>query len=289
MSSARAHPSPSPSGARRRRLVVGVIALTIAAGLVTAGLVAVTRRHHHTDPPGPTSVLPRQPLPAEVAARIAGVPQAVLDSVGAPAGVQAPSRAPAGTALTAGGKPLVLYIGAEYCPFCAAERWALALALSRFGTFTDLSATRSSSTDVDPGTPTLSFYGATYRSPYVAFTAVETATDQPDGKGGYRPLEAPTPAEVKLLDAYDPGGSIPFLDIANRWINVGAPYDPGALGRSVDAVAADLSQPGTAAARGVDGTANLLAAAICDVTGGRPAAVCASPAVTAGSRRLASR
>ena len=40
--------------------------------------------------------------------------------------------------LTADGKPLVLYVGAEYCPYCAAERCAMVQALSRFGTFSNL-------------------------------------------------------------------------------------------------------------------------------------------------------
>src|SRR5690348_15801045 len=34
-----------------------------------------------------------------------------------PAEIKAP-------ALTADGKPRVLYVGAEYCPYCAAQRWA---------------------------------------------------------------------------------------------------------------------------------------------------------------------
>jgi hypothetical protein len=32
----------------------------------------------------------------------------------------------------------MLYIGAEYCPYCAAERWPLVMALSKFGTFSNL-------------------------------------------------------------------------------------------------------------------------------------------------------
>ena len=60
-----------------------------------------------------------------------------------------------GTALTQNGKPEVLYIGSEYCPFCAAQRWAMVNAFSRFGTFTGLTTTHSSSTDTDPNTPTL--------------------------------------------------------------------------------------------------------------------------------------
>src|SRR5215471_17073708 len=39
-----------------------------------------------------------------------------------------------GAPLTSGGKPEMLYIGAEYCPYCAAMRWSMAVALSRFGT-----------------------------------------------------------------------------------------------------------------------------------------------------------
>ena len=48
-----------------------------------------------------------------------------------------------GTPLTSGGKPEVLFIGAEYCPFCGAQRWAMITALSRFGTFTGLKTIHS--------------------------------------------------------------------------------------------------------------------------------------------------
>ena len=60
-------------------------------------------------------------------------------------------------------------MGAEYCPYCAAERWALVMALSKFGTFTDLQGTTSSATDTNPSTPTFSFYGSTYTSKYLSF------------------------------------------------------------------------------------------------------------------------
>ena len=49
-----------------------------------------------------------------------------------------------GTALTSNGKPEVLFLGGEYCPYCAAERWSMVNALSRFGTFTGLTTTHSS-------------------------------------------------------------------------------------------------------------------------------------------------
>src|SRR6266568_183753 len=54
---------------------------------------------------------------------------------------------PRGPLLTASGKPEIVYVGAEYCPFCAAERWALSVALSRFGSFSGLRLIHSSSTD----------------------------------------------------------------------------------------------------------------------------------------------
>ena len=62
-----------------------------------------------------------------------------------------------GTPPTSGGKPEVLYLGAMYCPFCAAQRWAMVNALSRFGTFSGLKTTHSSSTDSYPNTPTWTY------------------------------------------------------------------------------------------------------------------------------------
>jgi Domain of unknown function (DUF929) len=53
------------------------------------------------------------------------------------------------------GKPVLLYIGAEYCPFCAADRWSLIMALSRFGSFSGIEANASTTSDIYPGTPHL--------------------------------------------------------------------------------------------------------------------------------------
>ena len=66
--------------------------------------------------------------------KVTSVPAATLDQVGGGT-VTAPPTTISGAALTSGGKPEMLYIGAEYCPYCAAERWAMIVALSRFGTF----------------------------------------------------------------------------------------------------------------------------------------------------------
>ena len=39
---------------------------------------------------------------------------------------------------TKSGKTLVFFLGAGFCPFCAAERWSIVEALKNFGTWQDL-------------------------------------------------------------------------------------------------------------------------------------------------------
>ena len=80
------------------------------------------------------------------------VPASTLDAVGAPGSVTLPSKVSGGgVARDAAGKVEITYVGAEYCPYCAAERWAIAVALSRFGTFSNLSGTHSSRLGRLPG------------------------------------------------------------------------------------------------------------------------------------------
>ena len=59
-------------------------------------------------------------------------------------------------ALIINGKPSVIYIGAITCPFCGENRWAMALALSRFGNFTALYKGYSS---LDDGDTTTLYFG----------------------------------------------------------------------------------------------------------------------------------
>ena len=87
--------------------------------------------------------------------------------------------------LTEGGKPEVLFVGAEYCPFCAAERWPLVVALARFGRFTALHDATSSSQAVFPSTATFSFTGVAYTSPWVALVGVELFSDQTGADGTF--------------------------------------------------------------------------------------------------------
>lgn len=183
-----------------------------------------------------------------------------------------------GTLLTgSGGRPVVFYYGAEFCPYCAAERWAMIIALSRFGTFTGLKTTTSSSSDIYPNLATFTFHGATYSSQYVEFQSVETSDRNQN------PLENPTPAQVALVSRYDTGGSIPFVDFANRYAFNGATYTADAMS-SLDGltwldIARDLQDPGTPQAQAVLGSANLITAAVCKLTGDQPAPVCSGSAI----------
>ena len=86
------------------------------------------------------------------------VPASTLDTVAGGTATAFPKKISGGSALTSNGKPEMLYMGAEYCPYCAAERWSMVVALSRFGTFQGLGTTRSASGDVFPNTATWTFY-----------------------------------------------------------------------------------------------------------------------------------
>jgi hypothetical protein len=208
---------------------------------------------------------------------LTSVPVATQDSIGkgtANEKTMVPlSGAPA---LTANGKPEVLYMGAEYCPFCATERWSMAVALSRFGTFSNLSFIHSAADDTPASIPTLTFYKSRYTSKYVTFTPVEMQ------KVDKSTLQDPTAAQKALLNKYDAppytqgaGGSIPFMDFGGKYIVSGASYDYTVLsGKSYAQIAAALKDPSSDIAKGVLGTANYMTAAICKLTGDQPATAC---------------
>jgi hypothetical protein len=176
------------------------------------------------------------------------------------------------TPLTSGGKPEVLYLGGEYCPFCATQRWAMVNALSRFGTFKGLTATHSSSTDVDPNTPTFTFYKSTFTSSYINFTPVEEY-----GATSTTTLQTPTAAQAQLGTTFDPGSAIPFMDIGGKYAQVGnlAPLAPTMLaGKTWAQIAAAMSDPTSSLGKAEIGNANYMTAAICSLTKNLPATAC---------------
>jgi len=170
------------------------------------------------------------------------------------------------------GKPVILYVGGEYCPFCAAQRWGMIVALSRFGTFGPLNALISSESSI----PTYSFHNATYRSQYIDFIARETSDNN------HQPLDNLTPEQQQIVQKFDAPpyvqgspGAIPFISIANQQVSAGSYYLPDTLsGLSYSDIATRLKDPTTDVSKGILGTANFLTAAICSVTQNQPANVC---------------
>ncbi|TDO51161.1 uncharacterized protein DUF929 [Kribbella sp. VKM Ac-2571] len=273
---------------RRRRLLLAVgavvLVVVIVGGLVTIRLVGGGKK---------TATGPSGAADAGLVTTLSSIPDSTFAAVGT-SDVKAAPKAITAPALTAGGKPKVLYIGAEFCPYCAAERWPVTVALSRFGTFSNLGTTHSASEDVFPNTPTLSFHGATYTSQYLAFTGVETTTNEMVGNG-YKPLDTPTAEDQKTFDMYnkppyvDSDGSIPFIDLGGKYVGSGATYSPELLaGKTQTEIADALKDPSSPIAKAVDGSANVYTAAICKLTNNQPAKVCSTDAVTAAAAKLGS-
>ena len=254
------------------------------------GVSAFLRDPSPTTPGGPSDGATEQ-----VVAAATNVPAAALDAVGAGEGITPPVAIPASTPpVTSDGKPQVLYIGAEYCPYCAAERWPLVVALSRFGTFSGLGLSTSSASDVFPSTPTFTFHGSTYASDLISFAGVETNTNQLTASGdGYEPLDTPTAEQLRLMQTFNvppytsQAGSIPFLLVGNRFVVSGASYQPDVLqGKTWQQIADALSDPTSPIAKQVLAAANMLTASICELTGGEPTNVCTAPGVTAAAATL---
>ena len=228
-------------------------------------------------------------LPASVIKDVSAVPSATLTSIGAgTAYAKSVSRVSA-PPLTSAGKPEVLYIGAEYCPYCATERWAMAVALSRFGTFSGLHGIKSDASDVYPNTPSLTFYKSSYTSKYLTFSPVEEQTVSK------ATLQTPSKAQQALVTKYDyppyvtqtGAGAIPFIDFGGKYLVHGAQYNPQLLaGQSWAQVAAALKDPSSSVAKGADGAANMITATICKITNNQPASVCTSPVIKAMGGQL---
>ena len=217
---------------------------------------------------------------------LGAIPASTFDAVGAGSGGQVLTKID-GDPLMADGVPRVVYVGAEYCPYCAAQRWAVSTALSRFGTFDGISLTSSSGTDVYPNTATLSFHGSTFTSDVLSFSGYETTSNIQQSDGSYTPLDTVPSADQALVSQYDAKGSIPFLDIGNRYTTVGASVDPTLLsGLTQDQIAAAIADPSTDISQAVVRAANAITAGICQLTGSQPAAVCQSPGVTAAAANL---
>jgi thiol-disulfide isomerase/thioredoxin len=263
---------------QRRRILIASGSILVVIAVVVAFIVVKA----NNKPSGSSSNGPTGSALAGVVSKVTNVPASTLDKIGSGSFTGKIQPVNGGTPLTSGGKPEMLYMGAEYCPYCAAERWSMIVALSRFGTFSGLSTVHSSTTDTPSNISTFTFHGSSYTSKYLTFTPVEMETNIPDqSTGGYTTLETPTKEQEALITKYDAppyttqAGAIPFIYFGGKYLSIGASYDATTLsGLKWDQIAADLNNPDSAVAKAINGTANHITAAICKMTGNQPASAC---------------
>lgn len=255
--------------------------LVLVAAVI--GLFIYLSNQHGSSNPSATGT----PTDAATFQEVTNVNLQLLDQIGT-GGIASPFKLTQGSpsALTGPtGKPEVFYYGAEWCPFCAAERWSIIVALSHFGTFHTLTQVASASNDSYPSTATFTFYQSGYTSQYIDFVSIEIQDQQ------RATLQTPTASEQQLVNTYDgppyvaaqSAGGFPFVDIGNRYLISGPSYDAGVLRtNSQDPSSAPLSQQAIASqlatnntlSQNVLGVANYLTASFCAITQNQPGSVC---------------
>src|SRR5262249_21318037 len=132
-----------------------------------------------------------QPVSTTILKQVTDVPPSVIAAVGGGIASPIPLRKISGPPLQQNGKPEALYLGAHHCPHCAAIRWSLVNALSRFGTFSNLTYMRSAESDGNIATVT--FHGSSYTSKYISWVGIEN-----EDRAG-QPLGSLTSQQQQLL------------------------------------------------------------------------------------------
>ncbi len=280
-------------------LAVGLVVVVVA----TLVIIKVTTG---SSTPGNSSF---QPADAATVAELTKIPASVFNTVGVTspvATITAPiplkgQPALTGKSSTGATLPKVFYLGGEYCPFCAAQRWSTIIALSRFGTWSGLGNMASSTLtgEIYPGTPTFTFVKATYKSKYLVFSGVEQYNNVFNtALNFYSPLQKPTAAERANFKKYDtskyiPGitaqqdYSIPYMSIGNRFLISGSSYTPATLANLTRAqIASGLSDPTSPVTDAIIASANYQAAAFCSLTKNQPGNVCTSGGVMAARKAM---
>ncbi len=166
------------------------------------------------------------------------------------------------------GKLFVFFMGTEYCPHCAAERWAIVRSLQKFGQWEGLKQTISAGRD-EPflNLPTYDFTKATYTSPHIEFVARETKDRE------FKPLQKLLKTEEKLVRKFNPKKEIPFLLIAGRFMQIGAGFTPKILiGHTFRQTETELKRGESEIRKVIDDEANVISALLC--VSGLPPELC---------------
>ena len=279
---AAARAAQAKANRRRNVMVAGgaTLAVVLVVGLIVAIGLSTKKKTSATN-----AVVA---APTSVTGGITGAATAMLSGAPDISAVSGPPATLTGARLTnAAGLPEVLYVGGDFCPNCGATRWPLAIALSRFGTLSNVKTTYSADSDKPSHIPTLSFHGSSYTSQYIAFVGKEEVD------GARKPLDTLTAAETSLFDNFggSPNGSTPgypFIDFGGIWKQNGASFDPTALsGMTPESVAASLSKPTAKPGSLIKASADVFTAIICELDGGKPANVCTAAGVATATTALA--
>lgn len=181
-----------------------------------------------------------------------------------------------------GSTPKLVFIGAQYSPFAAAERWAVVKALGQLGSFSGLRSGLSQSGQSGlQAIPTFDLLHARYRSAYVLFDHKDL-----EDRAGHR-LQRLSARESRLLASYDPSGTIPLVLIGD-YAMAGSGYPPRDIeGKSFETIQKALQHTVVEGyVQEINAEANVITALLCHTGGGLPRAVCARAAVQRISRQL---
>ncbi len=255
--------------ARHQRNVLAAVAVAVVV-VVIAVFVIVKATSSSSSSNTRLAINPAQlakiTTPVPVATLNAAVPKAG-SNVSPPTPISGPPR-------LVNGKPQLLYIGAEFCPICATERWPLTVALSQFGTFTNLRQIHSAADDGNIAT--LTYYQASYSSPYLTFTTYEVEDRNS------KPLETPSPAADALwVNATKsvPNGprTFPFIDMNGKWQLTSAQFNDNTFSNaSFATIANSIGDNTNVFGAYIDAAASQLVKSICGVIGNK-APVCTAP------------
>jgi hypothetical protein len=243
--------------------------------------------------------------PTAIVAELTGVPMSVFNTVGITAPrvtitdpVVLKGQPPLDWKLDGVTKPTLLYIGAEYTPYSAAEWWPLIIALSRFGTFANLGNVQSSSTDIYKDTQSFTLWKTTYTSSYLNFVHIEEYSNvsSTSTATGYAVLQTPTAAETAVENTYDSPtfvpnlpqtGTSPFISFNNKILIVGSNFPPQSLaGSSRTQISGALSSPSNYVTQGIIASANFVSASVCAMDQQQPSSVCQSSGVRAADHSM---
>lgn len=269
-----ARPAPGAKGrqarqaAQRRNRMFVIGGIVAAVAVVAVVVVLVT---------GGSSGPPRHPASTTAVTTMENIPVSVLvdASTKVPStGLNYAVNATGGT-LTQNGKPEVLFIGAEFCPICGAERWPMTMALMKFGTFTNLQQTHSALADGNVGT--WSYFGATYTSQYLSFQPYEIYTNQPSG-GYYKTLQKlPQAAQTNWTANLGSNLTFPFINFGGKEALETAQFNPSTIyNHSFDTILGAVGSNDQTTGANIDASAAVFTKYLCGLTNDQPSNVCSA-------------